>query len=232
MTERFGMERRVPGLLRGMALVCGLGLVVGTAGCGDDDNDVVGPIPVATVLTFKDSSFNFTTLHTFMMPDTVVHLAPITGTPLDPTRQFDQTALNQVRTNLLARGYTEAAAGTRADFVVLVGATATQNYNAFVGYNWFTFWGFFPEWAIVAPGADASWTIVYPWFGVVGVTAYDRGTLIVDMIPTASVNPLAKSIQSVWTGVATGLLSNATNATVTAAVNEMFRQSPYLVATP
>ena len=114
MTERFGMERRMPALLRGMALVCGLGLVVGTAGCNNDSKDVVGPIPLGAVFTFKDSSFNFTTLHTFMLPDTVVHLAPITGTPIDPPREFDQTALNSVRSNLLARGYTEAPAGTRA----------------------------------------------------------------------------------------------------------------------
>lgn len=233
MTERFGMERRASVLLRGMVLACGLGLVIGTAGCSDDDDDIVGPLPTGIVTTFKDSSFNFASLHTFAMPDTVVHFNPVTGIPLDPTRQFDQTALNQVRTNLLARGYTEAAPGTRADFVVLVGATATTNYNAFVGYSWFSLWGFFPEWAVLAPGADASWTIVYPWFGVVGATSYDRGTLIVDLIPTLSVNPLAKSIQSAWVGVATGLLNGTfTQTTVVNAVDEMFRQSPYLVAVP
>jgi hypothetical protein len=53
---------------------------VGFAACNDDD-DIVGINPTA-VTTFNDASFNFATLHTFAMPDTVVHFNPLTGTPL------------------------------------------------------------------------------------------------------------------------------------------------------
>ena len=205
------------------------------AACGDKI-EVVSPVPVTSVTTFHDSAFNFTTLTTFAMPDSVVHLTPVTGTPLEVTRQFDQVALQQVRQNLLARGYVEdTIPGTQATFVVLVGATATTNYNAFVGYPWFTAWGFWPGWTSFTPGGfDNSWTIVYPWFSVVGTTAYDRGTLIVDMIPTLSVNPLDKSIRSAWAGVATSTLadSSLTASLVQAAIDQMFALSPYLVAGP
>jgi hypothetical protein len=136
--------------------------------------------------------------------------------------------------NLLARGYTEVTdTGVRADFVVLVGATASENYNAWVGYPWYGVWGFYPGWGWYAPGFDGSWTIVYPWYGYVGVTAYQRGTLVVDLIPTLSVNPLARSVRSAWAGVATGVLDGTQSAaTITAAIDRMFDLSPYLVAGP
>jgi hypothetical protein len=204
------------------------------AACSDDDLfNVVIPVVTPTVTTFKDSTFNFTTLHTFAMPDTVIHFN-VTATP-DITRQFDAVALNQVRQDLLARGYTQVAAGagTTPDFTVLVGASSSVNYNAFVSYSWFGVWGFYPGWAWYAPGFDTSWGIVFPWFPVVGVTAYDRGTLVVTIIPSVSVNPLDKTIRAVWAGVATSLLNGlVTDATIITAIDAMFAQSPYLTATP
>jgi hypothetical protein len=121
----------------------------------------------------------------------------------------------------------------RPDFVVLVGATATQNYNAFAGYSWFTVWGFFPGWGWFKPGFNTTWGIVYPWFGVVGVTAYQRGTLIVDLIPTSEVDVNTRTIRSAWTGVAASLLDGDINSnTINTAIDEMFRLSPYLTASP
>jgi hypothetical protein len=226
--------RRARTLLPVIGLASGLAGMVACNSDGDLFNVIIPAPTTGVVLTFKDSSFNFTTLHTFTMPDTVIHFAPVTGNAIDITRQFDATILNQVRQDFLARGYTEVADPrvTQPDFVVLVGATATQNYNAWVGYSWFGVWGFFPGWGWYAPGFNTSWGIVYPWFPVVGVTAYDRGTLIVDLIPTVSVNPLDKTIRSAWAGVATGLLVNATTTTITNAIDAMFAQSPYLTATP
>ena len=60
-----------------------------------------------------------------------------------------------------------------------------------------------------------------------------RGTLVVDLIPTASVNPTTRTIRSAWTGVAASLLDGTIDDnTINAAVDEMFRLSPYLTATP
>jgi hypothetical protein len=61
----------------------------------------------------------------------------------------------------------------------------------------------------------------------------DTGTLIVDLVPTLSVNPLGKTISSAWAGVAAALLNGTVTATtVTDAINQMFALSPYLTATP
>jgi Domain of unknown function (DUF4136) len=217
---------------RTLVPLVGLLGVLGGLGC-DDNNNVVVPVLPTAVAVFKDSSFDFTTLHTFSMPDTIVHLFPITATQLSVTREFDQTAINQVRRDLRSRGYTEITNGSiRPDFVVLVGVTATTNYNAFVGYPWFSFWGFYSGWAWFIPGFSTTWGIIYPWFPTVGFTSFDQGTLIVDLIPTTSVNTATRTIRSAWTGVATALLNgDVTSVTVAAAVDRMFQLSPYLTAT-
>lgn len=232
MTWTTKTRRRARAFLPTIAVLVGS---VGFAAC-DSDDDIVAINPVPIVTTFNDASFNFSTLKTFAMPDTVVHFNPLTGTPLAVTREFDRVALNQVRADLLARGYVQvtAASGVTPSFVILVGTTATDNYNAFVGYPWFGTWGFYSGWAFYAPGFDTSWGIVYPWYTTTGVVAYGRGTLIVDMIPTGpTINPLAKTIRSVWAGVATSLLDGTiTAAGVSAAIDQMFALSPYLVAAP
>jgi hypothetical protein len=226
-------RRRGSTLLAAIAVV---GVFGAMAACSDD-NDII--LPTATVRTFADSSFAFSTLRTYSMPDTVAHFAPLTGTPLPVTNQFDQTILSQVRTDLNARGYQEvtASATTRPDFVVLTGVSATQNYNAFITNGWSTYWGYWTGWGWIAGGIDPAWTLVYPWYPVVGVTAFDRGTLVVTIVPTGSgpqVNPLiaAKELKAVWAGVATSLIGdgNITDAGVQTAINAMFQQSPYLTA--
>lgn len=233
----FGVFAR-PRLTRVILPAVGLIGALAVGACGDDDGDfiIVSPTtPVTgTVVTFKDSTFDFNTLFSFAMPDTVVQFNPVTGTPVAVPRTFDAVALNQVRSNLLARGYTDVTGtGVQASFVVLVGASASDNFNAFASYPWFSIWGFSPIWSFYAPGFDNSWGIAFPWFPVTGATNYARGTLVVTIIPTALVNPTNKSIRAVWAGVATGLLNGGiTSDVVQAAVNEMFRQSPYLVAGP
>lgn len=218
---------------RGYLPLFGLVALAGFAACGDDNDDFVNPLPTGAVATFRDTTFNFNTLHTFAMPDTVVQFAPATGTPLAVSRVWDRTILDRVRADFLARGYTEVAdpRTVTPDFVVLVGSTATTNYNAFVGYSWYGTWAFYPGWGWYTPGFDPTWGIVYPWYPYVGVTAYDRGTVVVTVIPTTTVNPLNKTVSSAWAGVATALLNGTiTTDIVNAAIDEMFRQSPYLTA--
>ena len=225
-------RRRASTLLAALAVV---GVIGGMAACSDDD-DII--IPAGSVVTFADSAFDFTTLHTFAMPDTVAHLTNVGVNPVPVTNAFDQTILAQVRADLLARGYTEVDPKvTRPDFVVLSGVSASDNYNAFITANWFTYWGTSPVWAWVPNGVDPSWTIIYPWFNPGSVVTFQRTTLIVTIVPTTlAVNPLIaqKEIRAVWAGVATSLLGqqNITQANVQNAINIMFQQSPYLTNTP
>jgi hypothetical protein len=222
-------RRRGSTLLAAIAVV---GVFGAMAACSDD-NDII--IPAGSVVTFADSSFDFTTLHTFALADTVAHLTNIGVNPVATTTAFDQTILSQVRADLLARGYTEVAepSATRPDFVVLTGVSASDNYNAFITSNWFTYWGVSPVWTWLPGGVDPSWTIIYPWFNPGSVVTFQRSSLIVTIVPTTVVvNPLIaqKEIRAVWAGVATSLLGqeNITQTNVQNAINIMFQQSPYL----
>jgi hypothetical protein len=223
-------RRRGSTLLAAIAVV---GVFGAMAACSDDD-DII--IPTGSVTTFADSSFDFTTLHTFAMADTVAHLVNVGVNPVATTNVFDQTILSQVRADLLARGYIEIAepSVTRPDFVVLTGVSASDNYNAFITSNWFAYWGTSPIWGWLPAGVDPSWTIIYPWFNPGTVVTFQRSTLIVTIEPTTPVvNPLLgqKELRAAWAGVATSLLGqqNLTNTNVQNAINIMFQQSPYLV---
>jgi hypothetical protein len=230
MTPMFTVLRRTCILLPTIGMLSGM-----TVACGDDDDDIVNVVPTPIVRTVRDPSFNFASLHTFAMPDTVVHLVPQTGTPLVVSREFDRTVLDQVRANLLSRGYTQATnpATTAPDFLVLVGATAATNYDVFATYSWYPYYATYTGLGWYAPGFNSSWTLAYPFYTTVGVTAYDRGTFLVTIVPTKTVNPLAQQISAEWAGTATALLDgNVTATTVQTAIDDMFTMSPYLVASP
>lgn len=212
-------------------------LIALLTGCEDVPTGAVSvtipsaPVQNVAVTTFFDPSFNFTALRTFAMPDTVMHLSPVIGTPTPVSRQNDNTVLNQVRQNFLARGYTEITnpRSVRPDFMVLVGATAVQNHVAFVSYSWFSTWGFYEGWNSVSSAFDQTWGIIYPWASVSGVRSYERGTIIVDLIPVLMVQPLDRSIRAAWSGVAAAILNGSVPpSAIDNAIDEMFRQSPYL----
>jgi hypothetical protein len=225
----FTVLRRTCILLPTIGMLSGM-----TVACGSDDDDIVA-VPTPVVRTVRDPSFNFATLRTFAMPDTVAHLVPATGTPLVVSREFDRTVLDQVRANLITRGYTQVAnpATTTPDFLVLVGATAATNYDLFATYNWYPYYSTYSGLLWYAPGFNSSWTLVYPFYPTVGVTAYDRGSFLVTIVPTLTVNPLAQQISAEWAGTATALLDgNVTSTMVQTAIDQMFTQSPYLVASP
>ena len=229
MTPSFTVLRRM------CTLLPAIGLLTGMAVACDDDDDIVGVIPTPVVRTVRDPAFNFANLKTFAMPDTVAHFAPLSGTAIAVSREFDRTVLDQVKANLLARGYQQVTTPqtTAPDFVVLVGATASQTYDAYATYSWYPYYGYYSGWGWYAPGFTSDWTIVYPFYASVGVTTLERGTFLVTLVPTVTVNPLGKQLNAEWAGTATSLLNGgATDNLVKAAVDEMFAQSPYLVAGP
>jgi len=174
MTPKFTVLRRM------CTLLPAIGLLASTAVACDDDEDIVGVVPTPVVRTVRDPNFNFAPLRTFAMPDTVAHFAPLTGTPLVISREFDRTVLDQVKANLIARGYVQvtAPATVAPDFVVLVGATAATNYNAYATYSWYPYYGYYSGWGWYAPGFTSDWTLIYPFYPTVGVTSFDRGTFL------------------------------------------------------
>lgn len=214
--------------VRAIALfaLCGIGVI----GC-NNDNNVIGPLPRGLVVAFKNDSFDFTTLRTFALPDTVVQVKAATSIPFPVATSFNVDVLDRVRLRLLSRGFVEVAdpQAVKPDFVVLVMTTQADRYDAWRGYSWFADWGFYAGWGWYTPGFTNDWSVAYPWFRRIGSTAYNRGTIIVDLIPMSSVNAESRTLTSAWGGVATAILGGPTTThDVTAAIDEMFTKSPYL----
>src|SRR6185503_4569878 len=100
MVGRMDGWRQAHAAVRVLGCLAVVGSGVAIAACDDDDEILfvdVNPIVESAVVTFVDSTYSFAGLHTFAMPDTVVHLVPRTGTPLAVTGQYDQVALDRVR---------------------------------------------------------------------------------------------------------------------------------------
>jgi len=208
--------------------------MVGTAAVMGCVGEPIVNVPASgIVMTFNDGSVDFGGLTTFAMPDTVVHYGPTDGVS-DLPRQFDSVALRRVRQDFLARGYTEVADPVRnkPSFIVLVGAIATTDYRPWTPYNWYSMWGFYPGWGWYSPGFNSDWMIFFPWSVVFSGMVVDRGTIVVTLIPTTSVNQINKSVKSAWAGLATSELDDVPLSAdgVRFAIDEMFRQSPFLVA--
>lgn len=203
----------------------------------DDDDDFVSPNILEGVTTFVDGNFDFGALRTFAMPDTIVYVHPLLGDPAPVTRQFDRAALDRVKAHLVARGYVEVdPATTKPDFVVLMTATASSNNRVFVEHDdtWYPQWSFY-NWSWYQPGFTNNWVLVYPYGDDVAQIQFNRGTLVVDLVPTLTVNPLNQTVTSKWAGLASAVIDQSiTQSTVEAAIDEMFAQSPYLrpVAAP
>ena len=199
----------------------------------EDDDDLVGPQLIGAVEAFRDPNADFTAPTTFALVDSVVHLAPFVqnGITLDVSRAHDQVVIDRVRLNLLARGYVEETdpANNGADMYVLIGAAAQERYQAWVSYPWYEWYGFYPFEPVATP-YDETWGIVYPWSGsAVAITSVDRGALLVTVFAGGpQINPLAKQVNAMWSGVAVAALNGAvTQDVVLSAIDEMFIESPY-----
>ena len=77
-----------------------------------------------------------------------------------------------------------------------------------------------------------DWMILFPWNVIYAGMVVDRGTLVVTLFPTGTVNRMNKSVKSAWAGLATAELDDVplTADGVRSSIDEMFRQSPFLAA--
>jgi hypothetical protein len=215
--------------VRHLAACVALVAPIATGACSYGDDDV-GPA-TGLVTTFSDPAVDFAAETTFAFIDSVVHLAPFgSGRRLPVTRRFDRAVLDRVRASLLARGFAEVAPpfARAPHFIVLVGAAAQSEFDAWRTYSWYTWWGFYPGWSYYAPGFDATWGVVYPWGPTVTVTEFETASLVVELLD-ASVTPGMEHLTAMWAGVAAAGLERTTSEDrIVEAVDEMFARSPYL----
>jgi hypothetical protein len=183
---------------------------------------------------YRDTGFDFTALHTFAMPDTIVHRGATGDAALDVTRRYDRAIIARARADLVALGFSEITdpQRVRPDFVVLIESPCADEYSAWSAHPWYDVWGFYQGWGWYAPKFDVDWSLMYPWYPAVGVANYAKGSLLFSLVPTTPVNETEKRLKSSWAGAASALLDRElSDADIRQAIDIMFMLSPYLKST-
>jgi hypothetical protein len=191
-------------------------MAVGLTSCYPGSEDNASDFDV--VVTLYDADAAFASISSFSMPDSVAKLGD--G---DVSYRFDDTILATLRTNLLALGWEEKPyddANDVPDVVVLPGVTATD-WQAYVpGGGW---WGYWP------PYWGPGWGVWYPWCCGGYTYSYSTGSVVLNMLSTEEADDEQQRAPSIWVAVGNGYAGlNSDRARVQKAVNDAFRQSPYL----
>ena len=166
-----------------------------------------------TVVTVYNKSTDFGTYTTFALADSLVEI----GDDVEVTHIYDQQILQQIRTNMLARGYQEVDDPDTADMVLLTGVT-TFTVEVSGCYSWGGYWGWY------YPGYPGY---CYPYSGY----AYDYkvGTVILLMVDGKNSSPGPNNASLMWTAVLGGLIEGFTTIQeLLDNVDTAFTQSPYL----
>ncbi len=193
------------------------------AGCYPSSPDYIDDYDL--VYTKEDKAFNFSSVQTYSLPDSVVHIAT------DPTKanhQYDARILQDLKQQLDALGWQQITnvTGNRADVVVLPSVT-TQVNGICDMYCWWCYWNWWPGWTPYPYPWDPTWGWYYPTDLV--CATYNTGSLIVTI--TNPNNAQNKQLPAVWLGVANGLLEGSTSdisSRIDKSIAQMFIQSPYL----
>lgn len=174
-----------------------------------------------TVLTGYIPGTPFSSYRTFAMPDTIIHVGDDTDKLLG--RTYDALILSTIVRNLEARGYRRVLDTLQEvpDVVVYVAGSASSFTSYYGGWDdyWDGYWGW-------------GWGPYYPpyWGPSYGSMTYNIGRINVDMVDRGIAQRGLKN-PIVWSGTLSGLLAGTISRSyLTTKLNQMFEQSPYLVA--
>lgn len=201
--------------------------------CYPEDANSVDDYNVA--MTNYDKQFDFKTLSTFAMPDTV---AIIVDGKAGEIKDFnDQQILDKVKANFEALGYTYVPNATPTanatpqttngtpSFLVTVSAVSVRNFTYYYD-NWYNSWSYW--WNSYWPGFD-FYPPYYSWYPTSIVYSYQSGSIVIEMVSTTARED--KKLNVYWTGIADGILTGDTAYDQTQlqnGIDQCFLQSPYL----
>ncbi|MCZ6915343.1 MAG: DUF4136 domain-containing protein [Gemmatimonadetes bacterium] len=208
------------GLKVGMA-----GVLLGLTACHPGEVSSISQLDL--VVTLHDEMTDFTTLQTYFLLDSVVHIdleENINDSLLN--RDNDAAMLALIRTNIENMGYTETT--TNPDAIFMVGAVAQENFAYYANWPWYPYWGYYPGWGCCSPG----WGWGYPGYGYgggVSSVAYATGSLMILMADPVNTNDAEQHVPLFWMAVINGLLEGtAVTGRTETLINQSFSQSPYL----
>ncbi len=169
----------------------------------------------ALVVTNHDANAKFTSYQTYYLPDFV---GEISDDPLDSILDNVTAApiLETIRNNMNSRGYTETQSSDSADLGIrVVTITVTTVGTYYPGY-WWGYGGYYPY---------------YPYYPYSYTYSYTTGSMIIELIDLKNANDVTGKANVVWTSFSNGVLgTTSTSKLATDAINQSFKQSPYIQA--
>ncbi len=180
-----------------------------------------------TVATLHDPQASFSTIGTYVVPDSIVQINEGEEGSIELSHEFDEFILSEARSQLDALGYIEEPdpENNAFDVAVMVYATGVEDSNIYVSYPWWNYWGWYPYWPCCGPG----WGIGYP--PIVSEVTYETGTLFIEMMDLRNPNDTEQETSSIWIAAMRGLLgtsSNTSQARLMSGIDQAFDQSSYL----
>ncbi|MCB2222457.1 MAG: DUF4136 domain-containing protein [Bacteroidetes bacterium] len=183
------------------------------------------------VYTNYNDQFNFGSVQTYFMSDSIYH---VVDEGKEPSYKFDNFILSELERNFDALGYTRLdstnANGPEPDVVVVVTVVETTNYYAY-SYPWYPGWGWGYYWKDSNYWGYPGYGWGYPWYGGTYVTSYSVGTILWDMFDPDNVDEDNEVVNVEWTGALNGLLGTSASTTenrISRGIKQAFDQSPYL----
>ncbi|MFT3823704.1 MAG: DUF4136 domain-containing protein [Chitinophagaceae bacterium] len=181
------------------------------------------------VYTNYSSDFDFSTKHTYAIPDSVVKITGDVfndpdgdGKPQFVSATYSTAILNAVKTNMGNYGWTRVDKNANPDVVLLVSAMTTTNIYYY--YDWYYWDWWYPGWS-------PWWGWYYPgWYYPSYVTGYRSGSVFVQMVDSKNA-AAAENVSVVWNSIMNGLAEGGTadiTSRINTTVNQAFAQSSYL----
>jgi hypothetical protein len=191
-------------------LLLGLGLVF-TLGCTKYPPSSERLLEDLVVVTQYDTKVNFNNYKTYSIVSAVTEITDRDTSLL--TGSTAMAALDQIEKNMQARGFTKAAAGTKADF----GIDVLYFENTTVYTYYYDYWGYYPYYGYY-----------YPYYPVY-YSSYTTGMANIELIDLKYVNDAGKQVYLRWNAYIRGLLTGGhTTSEITQSIDQAFAQTPQL----
>jgi hypothetical protein len=208
-----------------------------------EDLDVAASLYDKAYYTPGTGVNKFEELKTFELVDTIVHIIG-QGEDDNISRKYDAFVLEQVRLNMLKLGFIEETDPdvNSADVAITVSAMSSEHEV----YYWYPYWGwywgyggYYPYSSAAAATSSPDNTVntnsyYYPWYPYTSYYTYQSGSVLMEMVDVARVNPDVEEIPVIWAGIANGVIADSQTdikARLSKGIDQCFTQSPYLLKT-
>lgn len=173
------------------------------------------------VATVYDKNTNFKTKKTYSIPDSVVI---VSDDEKPGTVEYLNTAnataiLNAINNNMKLYNWQKVDKANNPDVILLPSVSTSTTFYYY--YSW-GYWGWY------YPGYSPGWGWYYPGYYPPTLGSYTTGTVFMQMTDPKAVE--AEKVPVIWNGVINGLVDNtaANTPRINAAIDQAFKQSPYL----